>query len=150
MPVSNLVRNVLEEAFGVMEQVTEDVGDLLGEVIDRAERAAQRMDPRRESAASEGRPAPTEDAAGAAPGSRPTTPALAEIFPDVLAWQQVVLNQPRRCARSGEELAAGCSAYLGIRGGGGEPIVISEWAFYTGGGGDGGAAAGRDEGDGGA
>lgn len=125
MPVSNLVRNVLEEAFGVMEQVTEDVGDLLGEVIDRAERAAHRMERRRE---------PPEAGGGAQPESagEPPPPSLAEAFPEVLAWQRVVLNQPRRCARSGEDMAAGSGAYLGIPAGGGEPIVISEWAFHAG------------------
>ncbi len=43
VPVSNLVRNVLEEAFSVVERVSDDVGDLLENVLDEAERAAERL-----------------------------------------------------------------------------------------------------------
>lgn len=129
VPVSNLVRNVLEEAFDVMEEVTDDVGELLSEVIGRAERATRRMERRRSARPGpEDEPPATERTGGAEAGE----PSLAEAFPDVLAWQRVVLNQPRRCARSGEELAAGSCAYLGFPVGGGAPIAISEWAFLAG------------------
>lgn len=43
VPVSNLVRNVLEEAFSAAERVTDDVGDLLDEVLGEAERASERV-----------------------------------------------------------------------------------------------------------
>ena len=33
VPVSNLVRNVLEEAFSVVESVSDDVGDLLARFL---------------------------------------------------------------------------------------------------------------------
>ena len=41
MPVSNLVRNVLEEAFGAVERVSDEVGDFLEEVLGDAEGARQ-------------------------------------------------------------------------------------------------------------
>lgn len=43
VPVSNLVRNVLEEAFSAAERVTDDVGDILDEVMGEAERASHRI-----------------------------------------------------------------------------------------------------------
>jgi hypothetical protein len=43
VPVSNLVRNVLEEAFHVVEQVSGDVGEIVEEVIEEAERARDRF-----------------------------------------------------------------------------------------------------------
>ncbi|MBW2243376.1 MAG: hypothetical protein JRH01_15435 [Deltaproteobacteria bacterium] len=43
VPVSNLVRNVLEEAFSAAERVTDDVGDLLDDVLGEAERASERV-----------------------------------------------------------------------------------------------------------
>jgi len=163
VPVSNLVRNVLEEAFSVVEQVSGDMGDLVDDVIDQAERASdglrryrdrrrQREDrvrrhmeareqarrgeeqvdaspqaqpsaePRSESA-SEHEPEP-ESGAGSEPG-------LAEAFPDVVAWQRVVLNQSRRCARSGEALPAGSVAYLGFGAQGPTDAVLSQEAFQA-------------------
>lgn len=49
VPVSNLVRNVLEEAFSAAERVTDDVGDLLDGVLGEAERASERVHRFRES-----------------------------------------------------------------------------------------------------
>ena len=43
VPVSNLVRNVLEEAFSAAERVTGDVGEIVEEVVAEAERAAERL-----------------------------------------------------------------------------------------------------------
>lgn len=43
VPVSNLVRNVLEDAFDVVETVTGDVGSLLEDVLDEAEGASRRL-----------------------------------------------------------------------------------------------------------
>ena len=43
VPVSNLVRNVLEEAFSAAERVTDDVGDILDEVMSEAEKATRKL-----------------------------------------------------------------------------------------------------------
>jgi len=43
VPTSNLVRNVLEEVFDVVESVSDDVGGLFEEVLDEAEAARQRI-----------------------------------------------------------------------------------------------------------
>ena len=43
VPVSNLVRNVLEEAFSAAERVTDDVGDILDEVLTEADRATKKV-----------------------------------------------------------------------------------------------------------
>ena len=42
LPVSNLVRNVLEEAFSVVEQVSDDLGGVFDEVLEGAEEASER------------------------------------------------------------------------------------------------------------
>jgi hypothetical protein len=123
VPVSNLVRNVLEEAFSAVERVTGDVGDLLDDVLEEAEFASERYRRYRdrvrerarsraqERAASEGvretEEAPRYEAAP--PPSAPEDP-LARV----VAWQPVVLAAPRRCARTGRELRPGERAYLGL------------------------------------
>jgi gas vesicle protein len=43
VPTSNLVRNVLEEVFTMVESVSEDVGSLFEEVLDEAEGARDRI-----------------------------------------------------------------------------------------------------------
>ena len=45
VPVSNLVRNVLEEVFSVVETVTDNVGELIEGVMDDASRARRRRAP---------------------------------------------------------------------------------------------------------
>ena len=142
VPVSNLVRNVLEEAFSVVEQVTDDVGELLEDVVEQAERANERMqrfqrrrrarEARHRERAAGREPAaedvvPLDREGPAAPDSLPDPPArsLAETFPDVLAWQPVVLNAGRRCAFDGRELPPGANAYMGVTGAGGAGPIVS-------------------------
>jgi hypothetical protein len=43
VPASNLVRNVLEEVFDVVESVSDDVGGLFEEMLDEAESARERI-----------------------------------------------------------------------------------------------------------
>lgn len=43
VPASNLVRNVLEEVFEVVESVTDDVGGLFGDVLEEADAARERL-----------------------------------------------------------------------------------------------------------
>ncbi len=47
VPVSNLVRNVLEDVFDVVETVTENVEDLVGDLMDEAGLARERFGRRR-------------------------------------------------------------------------------------------------------
>jgi hypothetical protein len=48
LPVSNLVRNVLEEAFDAVESVSNDLGSVIEEVMDEAEGASLRIQRARE------------------------------------------------------------------------------------------------------
>lgn len=84
VPVSNLVRNVLEQAFQLVEDV---VGDGI-EIAEAARRGAERI---RE----------------AARGARPADP-------DVYGWQELILNRDERCDRCSAELARGTKAYRGL------------------------------------
>lgn len=144
VPVSNLVRNVLEEAFSAAERVTDDVGDLLDGVLGEADRVSERVRHFRESRgpreerlretmerASEqvGRAAERfadsldrlarkarERSVGRNEASAHSDSASdsASRFDDVIAWQPVVLNTVQSCAASGERLEPGEAAYMGI------------------------------------
>jgi len=115
VPVSNLVRNVLEEAFSVVEAVTDNVGDLIDEVAEEAERARHRIRDRRRARPRAARPeAEAEADAGAdAAGAR----ERAE-FPEVIGWQPLIFNQLRHCGDCEEPIERGERGFAGLTEGG--------------------------------
>ncbi len=196
VPVSNLVRNVLEEAFSAAERVTDDVGDLVDEVMGEAERASRRFheyrerggereeafrermekaseqvgraaerfsevvermaqrsreraaeraaDPawdaaRREAdeaereadvrAAGSATPAPPEAGTGPHDEEAPARTARQVEFPNVVAWQPVVLNTAQVCQATGEALEPGTQAYMGIGPDGFTGVYVQESAL---------------------
>jgi hypothetical protein len=104
VPVSNLVRNVLEETFSVVERVTDDMGPLLEDVIEQAERASDRIHQyQRRRRDRESREAQRRQ--------RPEGP---EEFREIEAWQPVILNASRRCDADGREIRRGEQAFVGL------------------------------------
>jgi hypothetical protein len=84
--VSQLIRNVLEDTFDLVDNVVQEAAHL----GHRVKRDAQRV---------------AESARGKA---RHEPPA------DVLAWQEVVINRDARCARCGRALKKGQKALVGL------------------------------------
>jgi hypothetical protein len=125
VPVSNLVRNVLEEAFSVVETVSENVGELLEDILDEAEAARDRYRSRserwEEPAAA---PAPGEPPAAPAAPAPPAGPARPE-FADVLGWQALVLNRNALCADCGVSVERGERGFVGL-GGAGSPVLCRD------------------------
>lgn len=118
VPASNLVRNVLEEVFTVVESMSDDVGGLMEELLDEAEgtrerirshraRRHRRRDP--EADASEVR-APRE----AQRPPEPNEPAPQPEYPEVIGWQPLVLNHASTCATCGHALPRGARAFVGL------------------------------------
>ena len=145
VPASNLVRNVLEEVFTVADSLQDDVGDLMDDLASEAEGVRDRVwrQQRRRSRARRERDADFEaefrrdEAAEAAdtgrraepdasdapqaepePETEETLASAAELFPDVLGWQPLVLNRDTACGRCDLALRAGESAFLGMTAGG--------------------------------
>lgn len=90
--VSNLVRNVLGHAFGLVGDVAADA-----HAIARAARGDRNGQP----------PAP-------APAAAPATAPTGNPIDDVLAWQAIVLGKNAICARCNDILPRGRNAALGI------------------------------------
>jgi len=118
VPVSNLVRNVLEEAFSVVEAVTDNVGELIEDVVDEAERTRGRIRSRRHylrhrrHRRARSRPAePEKEPAGTA--SLEEAAERAE-FPDVVGWQPLILNQEKSCADCEEPIERGERGFAGM------------------------------------
>jgi hypothetical protein len=106
MSVSNLVRNVLGHAFGL-------VGDVVADSHAIA-RAAKGGVPVATGAGASGGTAVTEAAAAAAPVA----------IADVLAWQAIVLGKNAVCARCNEILPKGAAAAIGLAESGGGRVII--------------------------
>jgi len=87
MPVSNLVRSILEEALEVAERAS-------GRVEEQLKHAAERVSKEREAIRERVR--------------------KMDPLERVLAFQPVVLAHPAACARCGGELASGENAHLGL------------------------------------
>jgi hypothetical protein len=134
VPVSNLVRNVLEEAFDAVERVTGDVSNLMDDVIEEAELASQRYRRYRDRVRQRARERAEEARAMAATAVPPAPPAPpptpgADPLARVVAWQPVVLAASRRCARTGRELRPGERAYLGLGDAGPLGVYVAESAL---------------------
>jgi hypothetical protein len=112
VPASNLVRNVLEEAFSALETVADGVGNLIEEAMTEVERVRERAARRAGAASDDAAPAREEEERAAEPPTPGRTPR--PVFADVLAWQPVVLNREVRCADCGRALASGDRAHLGL------------------------------------
>ena len=111
VPVSNLVRNVLEEAFSVVETVSENVGELLEEILDEADAARTRYRAREETTSDED--LADEDAGAGAGAESPGETRVRPEFPDVLGWQPLLLNRETPCADCGRALRRGEQAFAG-------------------------------------
>lgn len=83
-PVSLVVRNVLEGALNLVEDIVEDSLD----IAERSRRIASNA--RR----------------GRTPGD--------DGLDDIYGWQELILNRPATCARCATALAAGNGAYRGL------------------------------------
>ncbi len=158
VPASNLVRNVLEEVFTMVDSVSDDMGGLMDDLIDEAEgvrdrvrdqarsrsrgrtgRSRSRSSRRRRgtegdveaefrrdeaaaatdhSARHAGREAeeasPADDESSGIAREAQKLPRTADLFPEILGWQPLVLNRDFDCGRCERKLTAGESAFLGI------------------------------------
>lgn len=145
VPVSNLVRNVLEEVFTAIEHVSDDVGGFVEDMVEEADgirerirnqqRAArrQRRDARRAARHGHKRasadPVDVEqelrrDEEEEAGDSAQADASASDAFSDVLGWQPIVLNLAANCARCNTQLDPGGDAFMAISQSGGLGQVV--------------------------
>ncbi len=110
--VSQLVRDLLEDTFQLVDGVVSGVDRLVGGSVELAQQV--RRDARRLGETARGRRAPC----------LPPRPDAAERLAPVAAWNPVVLNQPVPCAKCGAELPRGGRAWMGV---GSEPGQPPAW-----------------------
>jgi hypothetical protein len=117
VPVSNLVRNVLEDVFDVVEAVTENVGGFVEDVVEEAQDLGRRWEGRFRERTAEAPPAPPKP---------PAAEPVRNEFPDVAAWQPLVMNTVHECAGCGRSMRRGDNAYLAVGGARPGPTFLCE------------------------
>jgi hypothetical protein len=96
--VSQLIRNLVEDTFQLVDGVVADVDQIVSDSV-RLARSVRRS-ARRLTAARSGEPE----------GGQPGSAGDAEVF----AWSEVVLERAARCSRCGGRLARGGRGYVGL------------------------------------
>ena len=131
LTVSHLIRNTLEDAFDLVENVTSDVGQLVTGSVELA--AAVSRDARRlasivrglpveNDATNDVAPSPQDpEGSSSSPGnsaiSRTAGPANmteADALDHVYGWNRVVANRGATCARCGADIARGDDTMVGL------------------------------------
>lgn len=103
LPVSQLVRNILEDTLQIVGDVVDGVDAIVQDSIALGRNVGHTVARARSSTAP-------------APASEPAPPApAADDLADVFAWNEVVLHRAAVCSHCGEALAAGSSAFAGMR-----------------------------------
>ncbi len=100
LTVSHLVRNVLEDAFALMDGVVSNVDELVTDSVELVRKVGS--DARRVAGA-------VRDV-----GREPTRDPDGEELAHVWAWNRVVLNRTAECSRCGEAMARGSEVYAGL------------------------------------
>lgn len=126
LPVSSLVRNVLEEVFTVVDNVSDDAGDFFEDVVEEAGGIRERIRKQQEVACESSREERKQRRRArrarstdyvAVDQSEPLAPLeapSAALQDDVLGWQPIVLNQSLQCGRCKHALGSGDTAIIGI------------------------------------
>lgn len=109
VPVSQLIRNVLEDSLNLVESVVSDSTQLVENVTRDARRIA-------ESASG------IKKGEAFVPAKEGGEQARA-LLDAVDAWQDVIVNKPGRCVQCGTELKRGQQAFRGLTGDPAGPIV---------------------------
>lgn len=116
MTVSHLIRNVLEDAFNLVDGIVADSSALVENVARDARKlaASARGDASRPDV-------PVDAPSEPQPLALPDTLSAVE---GVEAWQDVIVNRPCDCARCGAALTRGQRAFRGV---GGQPGTAAVW-----------------------
>jgi hypothetical protein len=103
LPVSQLVRNILEDTLQIVGDVVDGVDAIVQDSIALGRQVGQNVRAR-------GSASPTTDPAPPA-APKPADPALDDVY----AWNEVVPSRPATCSSCGVALAAGSPAFVGLR-----------------------------------
>lgn len=112
LPVSQLVRNILEDTLQIVGDVVDGVDAIVQDSIALGRHVGQGVARARGTAPTPATEPATEPAA--APAAATNDAAIAALD-DVYAWNEVVVNRPAACSLCATALTAGATAFVGLR-----------------------------------
>ena len=112
LSVSHLIRNVLEDAFDLVDDVVSDVDQIVSDSVHLARNVGRNARRIARSLERQEMPAPT----------------AADELSHVVAWHEVVLNRSTQCAGCGAAIDRGARGFLGICD---DPGVERTWLCAT-------------------
>lgn len=122
VPVSNVVRAILEDAVAAVDVVGRRAEGNLHHVVDRlAEQRERLMTMTRSPEAGAGEPG---QAGGAGAGGRDGPQREADPFEGIIGFQPLRLAAKSKCSRCGRAMRVGEEAYLGVRDGQGPRVLL--------------------------
>jgi len=107
IPVSNLVRSILEDTFDLVEGIGTNVGNLVGDVVENAENIAHSF----RSVVKDYVSTDEQDAEAPAGEDKPSLDSLVD---DVPAWQEITSGKSASCAVCDETIGRGDKAHMGV------------------------------------
>jgi hypothetical protein len=110
LPVSQLVRNILEDTLQIVGDVVDGVDAIVQDSIALGRQVGQNVARARSTGATT-EPAATATMEAATSPPQPADPALDDVY----AWNEVVPSRPATCSSCGVALAAGSPAFVGLR-----------------------------------
>ena len=116
VPVSNVVRSILEDALLTVESVGRKAEGELHSAAERLARQRQELRRHREADTAEGTDADRADGSAA---------AADDPLAGVIGFSPIVLARDARCAVTGEELKAGADALMGVDERTGRRVIVS-------------------------
>jgi len=122
VPVSNVVRAILEDAVAAVDVVGRRAEGNLHHVVDRlAEQRERLRTMTRSSEAGVGEP---DRAPGEVAGGRDGVQREADPFDGIIGYQPLRLATKSKCSKCGRVMRAGEEAYLGVREGPGPRVLL--------------------------
>ncbi len=106
VPMSNLVRNALEDTVTLVDNMSVNVRHFVGRAMKEAGEVSAQIRQRRAGHPASERPAGETEGAAA--------PLRPELFAHVAAWQPAILHSAQQCSNCGSAQAQGTRIYSGI------------------------------------
>jgi hypothetical protein len=112
LTVSHLIRNTLEDAFTLVEDVTADVGQLVSGSVELA--AAVSRDARRLASLVKGEAPPRDGITGERAPAPPPESKPQGILDRVYGWNRAIANRAAVCGQCGVTIERGQDALVGL------------------------------------
>lgn len=124
VPVSNVVRAILEDAVAAVDVVGRRAEGNLHHVVDRLAEQRERLRTMTTQESREEQAPPESSVTAAQPEPASAAPVADDVMAGIMGFQPLKLAAKTTCSRCGRAMRVGEEAYLGVREGPGPRVLI--------------------------